>query len=134
MPFLQLTLELGKTNPEPVEDALFAAGALSVTLEDAADDPILEPAPGALPLWPTVNIKALFDADTAPQTVLDALQTALQTALPALHFEKLEDRPWEREWLKDFHAMRFGKRLWICPDGQLLGLPYHGRPLLIIML
>lgn len=118
MPFLQLTLELGKTNPEPVEDALFAAGALSVTLEDAADDPILEPAPGALPLWPTVNIKALFDADTAPQTVLDALQTALQTALPALHFEKLEDRPWEREWLKDFHAMRFGKRLWICPDGQ----------------
>lgn len=118
MPFLQLTLELGKANPEPVEDALFAVGALSVTLEDAADDLILEPAPGALPLWPTVNIKALFDANTTPQTVLDALQTELQTALQPHRFETLEDRPWEREWLKDFHAMRFGERLWICPDGQ----------------
>lgn len=118
MPFLQLTLELGKANPEPVEEALFDIGALSVTLEDAADDPILEPAPGALPLWPTVNIKALFDADTAPQTVVMALQTALQAELPTHRFERLEDRPWEREWLKDFHAMRFGERLWICPDGQ----------------
>ena len=27
----------------------------------------------------------------------------------------LADRAWEREWLKDFHAMRFGARLWICP-------------------
>ena len=63
MPFLQLTLELGKTDPEQAEAALFAIGALSVTLEDAADDPILEPAPGALPLWPTVNVKALFDGN-----------------------------------------------------------------------
>jgi ribosomal protein L11 methyltransferase len=118
MPFLQLTLELGKLNPQPVEDALFAIGALSVTLEDAADDPILEPAPGALPLWPTVNIKALFAAETHQQLVLRALQTQLQAALPTHHFELLADRPWEREWLKDFHVMQFGKHLWICPDGQ----------------
>ncbi|MGE0116075.1 MAG: 50S ribosomal protein L11 methyltransferase [Steroidobacteraceae bacterium] len=118
MPFLQLTLELGKSDPEPVADALFAIGALSVTLEDAADDPILEPAPGALPLWPTVNIKALFDAATGPQSVVTALQTQLQTPLPTHRFEQLADRPWEREWLKDFHPMQFGQRLWICPDGQ----------------
>ncbi len=24
-------------------------------------------------------------------------------------------RAWEREWLRDFHALRFGSRLWICP-------------------
>lgn len=117
MPFLQLTLELGKANPEPVEEALFAIGALSVTLEDAADDPILEPAPGALPLWPTVNIKALFDADSDEGGILAALHAQLGTLL-AYQFEHLADRHWEREWLKDFHAMQFGKRLWICPDGQ----------------
>lgn len=117
MPFLQLTLELGKTPPEPVEDALFAIGALSVTLEDAADDPILEPAPGALPLWPTINVKALFDADSDQQQLIAALQAQLLT-LPTYRFEQLADRPWEREWLKDFHAMQFGKHLWICPDGQ----------------
>jgi len=118
MPFLQLTLELGKIDPELVEAALFAIGALSVTLEDAADDPILEPAPGALPLWPTVNVKALFDGTTPQQQVIDALTEQLDSPVPVHRFELLADRHWEREWLKDFHAMQFGERLWICPDGQ----------------
>ena len=118
MPFLQLTLELGKTDPEKAEAALFAIGALSVTLEDAADDPILEPAPGALPLWPTVNVKALFDGTTSQQQVIDALTEQLDSPVPVHRFELLADRHWEREWLKDFHAMQFGERLWICPDGQ----------------
>ncbi len=30
----------------------------------------------------------------------------------------LADRAWEREWLKDFHAMRFGERLWVCPAAR----------------
>lgn len=118
MPFLQLTLELGRRAPEPVEDALFEVGALSVTLEDAADDPILEPAPGALPLWPTVNVKAVFDASADEQRIRAALADLLTAPLPTHRFEQLEDRAWEREWLKDFHAMRFGQRLWICPAGQ----------------
>lgn len=117
MPFLQLTLQLGGADPAPIEDALFSIGALSVTLEDAADDPILEPLPGALPLWPTVNVKALFDADTNEHELIQALQAQVDT-LPPHRFEQLEDRPWEREWLKDFHAMRFGNKLWVCPDGQ----------------
>lgn len=118
MAFLQLIIELGHTDPQPMEDALFAIGALSVTLEDAADDPILEPAPGALPLWPTINIKALFSDSADQHAVIEALQQQLPTPLPTYHFELLADRPWEREWLKDFHAMQFGKRLWICPNGQ----------------
>jgi ribosomal protein L11 methyltransferase len=28
------------------------------------------------------------------------------------------DRAWEREWLRDFRPMRFGRRLWVCPAGQ----------------
>jgi len=117
MPFLQITIELGKSDPSPVEDALFAIGALSVTLQDAADNPILEPAPGALPLWPTVNMKALFDTSRTQQEVIHALSSQLQS-IPQYSFEQLEDRHWEREWLKDFHAMRFGEKLWVCPDGQ----------------
>ena len=64
MPFLQLSLDIGARNPEPYEDALFELGALSVTLLDAADDPVLEPAPGATPLWPTIIVRAVFAADT----------------------------------------------------------------------
>jgi ribosomal protein L11 methyltransferase len=122
MPFLQLSLDIGGRNPEPYEDALFELGALSVTLLDAADDPVLEPAPGATPLWPTVIVRAVFDSDTE----IDAVRTAL-SATPGLDallvaekavFEPVADRAWEREWLKDFRPMRFGQRLWVCPGGQ----------------
>ena len=118
MPFLQLTLHIGAADPARFEDALFELGALSVTLEDAADDPILEPAPGATPLWPTVVARALFDADTSESSVIDRLRNALGGELPANTFEHIADRAWEREWLKDFRPMRFGQRLWVCPAGQ----------------
>ena len=118
MPFLQLTLTIGEADPAPYEDALLAAGATSITLEDAADDPVLEPAPGATPLWPRVQVKALFDGDTSPDDVRAVMDIELPKPLPAMNFEVLADRAWEREWLKDFRPMRFGQRLWICPGGQ----------------
>ncbi len=30
--------------------------------------------------------------------------------------EQIEDKDWEREWMANFHPMRFGERLWICPS------------------
>ena len=122
MPFLQLSLDIGARSPEPYEDALFELGALSVTLLDAADDPVLEPAPGAMPLWPTIIVRAVFAADTDANLVRTALSSA--TGLDPLlvaekaQFEPVADRAWEREWLKDFKPMRFGRRLWVCPGGQ----------------
>ena len=50
MPFLQVHVTLDGLDPESVEEACFAAGALSVTLKDAGDTPILEPLPGTTPL------------------------------------------------------------------------------------
>lgn len=122
MPFLQLSLDIGPRNPEPYEDALFELGALSVTLLDAADDPVLEPAPGAMPLWPTIMVRAVFAADTDVDHVRTALSSAhgVSSLLIAekAQFEAVADRAWEREWLKDFKPMRFGQRLWVCPGGQ----------------
>ena len=74
MPFLQLTLTIGDADPAPYEDALLAAGANSITLQDAADDPVLEPPPGATPLWPHVQIRALFDGSASPDDVLAILR------------------------------------------------------------
>jgi ribosomal protein L11 methyltransferase len=120
MPDLQLTFDVGSADPAPIEETLTSLGATSVTLEDAADDPVLEPAPGETPLWPTVRLRALFREDADPR----AIEAGLVKLLPPktlLRFEVLEDRPWEREWLRDFHPMRFGRRLWVCPDGQAAG-------------
>jgi ribosomal protein L11 methyltransferase len=118
MPFLQLTLAIGSANPETYEDALLELGASSITLEDAADDPVLEPAPGKTPLWPTIRIKALFDANADRALILASLTEQLAQPLPPATFEEIADRVWEREWLKDFRPMRFGRRLWICPAGM----------------
>lgn len=117
MPFLQLTLDLGANDPESLESACFETGALSVMLSDAADSPILEPAPGATPLWPSIRLTALFAGDREPRDVMAALTSASAAALPPHRFEQVPDRAWEREWLKDFRPMRFGVRLWVCRHG-----------------
>lgn len=118
MPFLQVTLEIGEADPEAAEEACFAAGALSVTLADAADEPVLEPAPGTTPLWRQVRLSALFPVETDAEAVTAALSASLGLPAAQVTHETLADRPWEREWLKDFRPMRFGRRLWICPGGQ----------------
>jgi ribosomal protein L11 methyltransferase len=116
LPFLQFTADIGPADPGLLEEACFLAGALSVTLTDAADNPVLEPAPGATPLWPTIRLSALFP-EQDPQRVAALLATFLDEPLPLHRFEEVRDRPWEREWLKDFRPMRFGQRLWVCPHG-----------------
>ncbi len=97
-----------------LSDKLEAAGALSVTLTDQYDDPILEPAPGAAPLWPHVVMQALF-ADTADAEQAGSLLSATH---PGLNYsiETLPEQDWERACLDQFHPQQFGSRLWICPS------------------
>lgn len=59
----------------------------------------------------------LYDAETDMTAVVDALQGhPLLGAGFAHKIEQLEDKDWEREWMDNFHPMRFGERLWICPS------------------
>ncbi|HXC59497.1 MAG TPA: 50S ribosomal protein L11 methyltransferase [Steroidobacteraceae bacterium] len=105
---------------EAAEAALFDAGALSVTLTDAVDDAILEPAPGEVRLWPQTVLQALFPAGMADAEPIVVLAGALDLPATRISVEHIADRVWEREWLKDFHAMRFGRRLWIVPNHEPL--------------
>jgi ribosomal protein L11 methyltransferase len=116
--YLELSFDLGTLDPEATEAACEALGAIAVTFGDSADDPVLEPAPGEVRLWPATRVTALFDLghSARPPTVLAAtLGEALGLAPPLVRAAPVADRVWEREWLKHFHAMRFGRRLWICP-------------------
>jgi ribosomal protein L11 methyltransferase len=118
MPYLQLTFDIAARDAEAAEVACLEGGALSVTLLDAADAPILEPAPGETPLWPKVRFAALFAEDVDRDGVDRVLEAALGGPLTNPEWRVIEDRVWEREWLKDFGPMRFGARLWVCPHGQ----------------
>lgn len=114
MSWLQLRLDCDKANAETLEQAIFAAGALSVTLEDREDEPMLEPAVGATPLWQAIRITGLFMADHNMQQVLAALGDLATDG--SARIEILEDKDWEREWMQTYEPMQFGQRVWICPS------------------
>ena len=118
MEWRQFVINLGAIEPGQVEEVLCRHGAHSVTVSAASDEAILEPAPGTTPLWSDIRMSALFSAD-ADFSLLraDLRQTLAVETLPAHSVEPLPDRAWEREWLKDFRPMRFGDRLWVCPQG-----------------
>ena len=115
----QLVMNLDALDPAAVEAVFSRFGASSLTLSNAGDQPVLEPAPGETPLWQRTRITGLFSPDADLEALCDALQTELQLdTLPWHCIEVLDDRDWEREWLKDFGPMRFGERLWITPKGS----------------
>ena len=121
--FWQLSFELGNRDPSVAEDCCFELGATSVTYVDAHDDPVLEPLPGEFRLWPTTRLRALFPDESDANAIAHALLEALAIPAAGLKTERLDDRVWEREWLRDFHAMRFGRRLWICPHHEQVTEP-----------
>jgi ribosomal protein L11 methyltransferase len=118
MPFHQLVIELGHADPGPAERACHALGAIALSLSDAGDEPLLEPAPGETPLWRETRLGALFAEPAEPALIAATLTAVLGLPDDAIRCERVADRVWEREWLRDFRPMRFGRRLWVCPGGQ----------------
>ena len=115
-------MDLQALDADAVEEIFLRNGAVSVTLTDAANNPVLEPAPGEAPLWQSTRVTGLFPGDANFDQLQEDLRRDLEVGeLPPHRIETLEERAWEREWLKDFKPMRFGRRLWICPGDMQAG-------------
>ena len=116
MDWRQFVMDLEELNPDRVEEVFARHGAHSITFTDAGDKPVLEPALGEAPLWQQSRIAGLFSPEADLSQLQDDLRHSLGIdSLPFHQVEDIENRVWEREWLKDFGPMRFGERLWICP-------------------
>ena len=121
MPFLELTLRCTQSEHARIEAALEELGALSVTFMDAnAETPderaILEPGVGAMPLWQTLILTALFEADANRDALLHALEASVPDAdLASASFREVADQDWVRAWMDDYPPLRFGQSLWIVP-------------------
>lgn len=118
MPWIQIKLNATDTNAEAIGDMLMEeTGALSVTFLDAKDTPVFEPMPGETRLWGETDILALYDAEIDTQLVLAQIKSSqMLDENFAYKIEQIEDKDWEREWMDNFHPMKFGERLWICPS------------------
>ncbi|MGD8206838.1 MAG: 50S ribosomal protein L11 methyltransferase [Thiohalocapsa sp.] len=123
MAWLQLALVVPRERAPLVEAALENGGALAVTIDDAdpgpLPEPVLEPDPGTVSLWRQVRITALFADDPKGTMLAEQAAAALgPLSLGPPSLTPLDERPWERVWLEDLAPMRFGRRLWVCPEGQ----------------
>lgn len=115
MEWLALSIEVPHNQADPAEQALETSGAISVTLSDAGDDPVLETVPGETRLWPAVRLTGLYPPDTDPEDVRLKLAAALDGEGVAMESSVVADREWTRAWMDRFGPMRFGERLWIVP-------------------
>lgn len=109
---------------ESLGDMLSGNGAQAVTFLDAKDTPMYEPKPGEVMLWPDTQVIGLFDAADDMQGIIERLgQSKLLKDEFVYVLDPLEDKDWEREWMDNFHAMRFGERLWVCPSWREIPEP-----------
>jgi len=135
MSYLALSFELDGLDPQLTETTCFDCGALSVTFSDAHEPAVpspgltahaghahavLEPDLDEVRLWPSTRVQALYPAERALPELLTALAEALGLQPVQLRVQAVADRVWEREWLRDFHALRFGRRLWVSPRHELV--------------
>jgi ribosomal protein L11 methyltransferase len=112
---LQLQIEnCSQDNAEVIADFLENLGAVSVTMIDQYDDPILEPELGTMPLWPHVVVKALYELNSE----IELIKHALLTNYPDIKYaiETLPEQDWEKTCLVDFKPQKFGEKLLVCPS------------------
>ncbi len=111
---LQISITTDRAHLDRVEEALLEHGALSITLRDAADDPVLEPLPGETPVWPRIIVTGLFSAGVETEPLRHALH-AIANENCGCDIKSVAERDWARACLNDFKPLRFGTRLRILP-------------------
>jgi ribosomal protein L11 methyltransferase len=122
--WLELSIRVERDAVAAAEAALEALGALSITLQDDADQPVLEPDHGTTPLWPVVQVHGLFDITADRKRLVEGLRHLREAARPDhIRWREVGDRDWTRAWMESFRPMRFGRRLWIVPGG--MEIPAH---------
>ncbi|MDF3030367.1 MAG: prmA [Moraxellaceae bacterium] len=116
MTWQQLKIETTKADAPRLEALLEEVGAAAVLMEDSADQPLLEPPPGATPLWDATRVIGIFTIDSEVDAVVEFLEAQLGHKLASHRIEVLEDKDWVRAWMDHYHPMCFGDRLWVVPS------------------
>ncbi|OUS26687.1 ribosomal protein L11 methyltransferase [Gammaproteobacteria bacterium 45_16_T64] len=117
MAWLQLIIQTNGSDAALFDDQLVELGAVAVTLQDNADQPLFEPPPGTTPIWEDTRVIGLFEDNVDIESVISALKSSVSISpFPQLKTEALEDKDWVREWMDSFHPICFGERLWVVPS------------------
>lgn len=118
MTWLQLRIETDETETDTIELILDLLGAISITFEDGADQPLYEPPLGTSPLWHRTQVTALFDGETDQKQLAEQLIEQYPGPEPLRYqLQILKDKSWQTEWMKHIKPLCFGDHLWVIPQG-----------------
>jgi ribosomal protein L11 methyltransferase len=113
---LQLRVQINAQAAEHIEELLFTCGAVSVSFEDAADEPILEPSIGDHPLWSNLFLQGHFTCQQSIQLATKALKNDPLVSQQII-LAQIEDQDWQANFQQQFSSMQFGP-LWIYPSWE----------------
>jgi ribosomal protein L11 methyltransferase len=132
MPWLKLKLRVDESHAQPLADALEEWGAISVTLEDAADQPIFAsfstPDGTSLcrgfethwdknPIWSRVVVTGLFPEHTNTDDILARTRALMNLPEPPPHeIDLLGDEDWAHSWMAHYKPLQVGRGLWVVPS------------------
>ena len=116
MDWLQISFQIEKSQADLISEVLTGLGSFSITYSDTLDDAIYEPPVGQTPLWDNITVNALFSTDVNQEDIKASIFEICN--VNALTSFILKDRVWEDECKKDFHSMKFGENLWVCPSWE----------------
>ena len=118
MKWLQIHITVDQAQVDFTETLLSSLGAVSVTLDDAENQDLLEPLPGETPLWNKVIVTGIYAQEEGEEIDVDALTTFITTQMPEapLRHEFIEDQEWERTWMDAYEPIQIGEKFWIVPE------------------
>ena len=125
--WVSVALETDAAHADPLSEALLAAGAISVGVEDAQAGTDLETPqfgePGGIddqpivPLWAESRVVALFDpAPDLIHRIAAATAAAGIDDLPEIELQDVAEQDWVRLTQAQFDPIRVDERLWIVPS------------------
>ncbi len=117
MAWLQLTLTLPAEQADAACEILEESGAISVALQDAAGEIVIETHWQQTPLWSKVRLTALLPENADSDAVRQHLEERLGLRQPlAYKTERANDQDWAHAWKAQYKPLHMGGRLWICPS------------------
>lgn len=118
MAWVQIRFAIKSEYVDDISDLLMELGSASVTFTaNDPDEAVFELFPGDVKYWKTSTVVGLFDANTDMTFIANILsQQDMFEGQFSHKIEQVEDKDWEREWMDNFHPIKFGQRLWVCPS------------------
>lgn len=118
MKWLQIHITVDQAQVDFTETLLLSLGAVSVTLDDAEDQALLEPLPGETPLWNKVIVTGIYAQEDGEEIDVAALEAFIQQQMPdaPLRSALMEDQAWERTWMDAYEPIQIGEKFWIVPE------------------